>query len=88
MHRTYLLAAACRNFPAEDPWIANTIVSLVFPILINTIQGTTISLFAVINVGTLIFYIRSIPETKDRSLETVEEELKLRFTGQIPLTRP
>jgi major inositol transporter-like SP family MFS transporter len=69
-------------------WIANTIVSLVFPILINTIQGTTISLFAVINVGTLIFYIRSIPETKDRSLETVEEELKLRFTGQIPLTRP
>jgi major inositol transporter-like SP family MFS transporter len=69
-------------------WIANTIVSLVFPILINTIQGTTFFLFAVINVGTLIFYIRSIPETKDRSLEIVEEELKLRFTGQIPLTRP
>jgi hypothetical protein len=41
----------------------------------------------VINVGTLIFYIR-IPETKDRSLATVEEELKLRFTGQTPLTRP
>ncbi|MCU1406300.1 MAG: iolT, partial [Glaciihabitans sp.] len=50
-------------------WIANTIVSLVFPILIDAIQGNTFFLFAIINVGTLIFYIRSIPETKGRSLE-------------------
>jgi len=68
-------------------WIANTIVSLVFPILINAIQGSTFFLFAAINVGTLIFYIRSIPETKGRTLEQVEEELTLRFTGPIPLPK-
>ncbi|MFJ5700097.1 MFS transporter [Arthrobacter sp. NPDC093139] len=69
-------------------WIANTIVSLVFPILIDSIQGSTFFLFAVINIGTLIFYIRSIPETKGRSLEKVEEELQRRFTRQVPLIRP
>jgi major inositol transporter-like SP family MFS transporter len=68
-------------------WIANTIVSLVFPILIDAIQGSTFFLFAIINVGTLIFYIRSIPETKGRTLEKVEEELKMRFTGQLPSVR-
>ncbi|MFE5838006.1 sugar porter family MFS transporter [Arthrobacter sp. NPDC056493] len=68
-------------------WIANTIVSLVFPILINAIHGATFFLFAVINIGTLVFYIRSIPETTGRTLEKVEEELTLRFTGQIPLTQ-
>lgn len=73
--RSYLVLAGM-GLAISFVWIANTIVSLVFPILINTIQGTTFFLFAVINVGTLIFYIRSIPETKDRSLETVEEELK------------
>ncbi|WP_427132267.1 hypothetical protein [Pseudarthrobacter sp. S9] len=44
-------------------------------------------LFAAINIGTLIFYIRSIPETKGRTLERVEEELTLRFTGPIPLPK-
>lgn len=68
-------------------WIANTIVSLVFPILIDAIQGSTFFLFAIINVGTLIFYIRSIPETKGRTLEKVEEELKMRFTGQLSSVR-
>ncbi|MDQ0618527.1 sugar porter family MFS transporter [Arthrobacter globiformis] len=68
-------------------WIANTIVSLVFPILIHAIQGSTFFLFAAINIGTLIFYIRSIPETKGRTLEQVEEELTLRFTGPIPLPK-
>lgn len=64
-------------------WIANTIVSLVFPILISRIEGYTFFLFAVINVGTLVFYATSVPETKDRSLETVEAEMEERFTGNI-----
>jgi major inositol transporter-like SP family MFS transporter len=68
-------------------WIANTIVSLVFPILIDAIQGNTFFLFAIVNVGTLVFYIRSIPETKGRSLERVEEELTERFTGAIDIAK-
>lgn len=68
-------------------WIANTIISLVFPILIDAIQGYTFFVFAAINVGTLIFYVFSIPETQGRSLERVEEELNLHFTGSIPLPR-
>lgn len=64
-------------------WIANTVVSLLFPILIDAIEGYTFFLFAVINVGTFIFYVISVPETKGRSLERVEEELEIRYTGTI-----
>jgi major inositol transporter-like SP family MFS transporter len=64
-------------------WIANTVVSLVFPILIDAIEGYTFFLFALINIGTFIFYVIAAPETKDRSLETVEAEMEERFTGTI-----
>lgn len=64
-------------------WIANTVVSLVFPILIDAIEGYTFFLFALINIGTFIFYVVAAPETKDRSLETVEAEMEERFTGTI-----
>lgn len=64
-------------------WIANTVVSLLFPILIDAIAGATFFLFAAINVGTLIFYVAAAPETKGRSLERVESEMEERFTGAI-----
>ncbi|KLO28448.1 hypothetical protein ABH37_06310 [Mycobacterium haemophilum] len=64
-------------------WIANTIVSLVFPVLLTRIQGNTFFLLAAINIGTLVFYIKAIPETKGRSLECVEEELTTRFTAAV-----
>lgn len=64
-------------------WIANTLVSLVFPILIDAIEGYTFFLFAFINIGTLIFYVVAAPETKGRSLEKVEAEMEERFTGVV-----
>lgn len=64
-------------------WIANTVVSLLFPILIDAIAGYTFFLFAVINIGTLVFYATSVPETKGRSLEKVEAEMEERFTGVV-----
>lgn len=64
-------------------WIANTVVSLLFPILIEAIAGYTFFLFALINVGTLVFYVTSVPETKGRSLERVEAEMEELFTGSM-----
>jgi major inositol transporter-like SP family MFS transporter len=43
--------------------------------------------FAAINIGTLVFYIRALPETKGRSLERVEEELTERYTGSVAVPR-
>ncbi|MDQ0823102.1 MFS family permease [Arthrobacter sp. V4I6] len=67
-------------------WIANTIVSLVFPVLIAAIRGYTFFLFAVINVATLVFYVRAIPETKNLTLEQIEDNLTQRFGGSKPRT--
>jgi major inositol transporter-like SP family MFS transporter len=75
------------GFATSFVWIANVIVSLVFPPLIAAIGGFTFFVFAAINIGTLVFYIRSLPETKGRSLERVEEELTERFTGSIAVPK-
>lgn len=75
------------GFATSFVWIANVIVSLVFPPLIAAIGGFTFFVFAAINIGTLVFYIRSLPETKDRTLETVERELTERFTGSVPVQK-
>ncbi len=57
-------------------WIANAVVAIVFPIMMKGLGGSlTYIIFAAFNVGTLLFYLKVVPETKDHSLE----ELELRF---------
>ncbi|WP_415632401.1 MFS transporter [Propionibacterium sp.] len=54
-------------------WITNAIVAIVFPIMMEGLGGSlTYLIFAAFNVGTLFFYLRVVPETKDRSLEQLE----------------
>ena len=58
-------------------WIVNAIISFLFPVLISTFGGTgTFLVFAVINVGTVIFSWRMVPETAHLTLEELEEEFR------------
>jgi MFS transporter, SP family, major inositol transporter len=57
-------------------WISNGVVVLTFPTLISTLGGTSFFFFAVINVGTVLFLVKFLPETRGRSLEAIEEMLR------------
>ena len=57
-------------------WIANGIVAAGFPVMMEKLGGSlTYLIFCLLNVGSLIFYIKFVPETKYHSLE----ELEMRF---------
>ena len=54
-------------------WIANFILSQAFPWMIETIEGNIFYLFGVITFVGLIFTWKMIPETKNKTLEEIEE---------------
>lgn len=57
-------------------WFANFLVALVFPPLQEALHGKTFFIFAFINFLTIFFYWKFIPETKDKSLEELEEHFQ------------
>lgn len=57
-------------------WIANFLVALVFPPLQAALHGSTFFVFAAINLATIVFYWRFVPETRGKSLEQLEEEFQ------------
>jgi len=63
-------------------WIANTIVTFAFPVLIDAAKGYTFFVFAVITVASITLMRAILPETQGHSLEEFEE---LAQTGNIPV---
>ncbi|MFE4470806.1 sugar porter family MFS transporter [Leifsonia sp. NPDC056824] len=62
-------------------WLTNFLVGFLFPQLVDALGiSPTFFLFAVVGVGAVVFVARSLPETRGRSLETLEAELRERFT--------
>ncbi|WP_063731509.1 sugar porter family MFS transporter [Streptomyces sp. RTd22] len=59
-------------------WTANFVVTLAFPPLIAAIGGATFLLFAAVNTATIFYYLRTVPETRGRSMEAIEAH----FRGQ------
>lgn len=57
-------------------WMGNVIVAFAFPNLIEAVQGNTFFVFAVINIVTLTFYFRYLPETFGHSLESLERHFE------------
>ncbi|CAL9356173.1 Major myo-inositol transporter IolT [Streptomyces sp. enrichment culture] len=62
-------------------WLTNFVIGLVFPSLVSGIGiSNTFFLFVVAGVLSLTFVKRYVPETKGRTLETLEAELRARFS--------
>ncbi|MGI5466755.1 sugar porter family MFS transporter [Streptomyces sp. CA-132043] len=57
-------------------WLANFLVTLAFPPLINALGGATFLIFAAVNVATYVFYLRTVPETRGRSMEAIESHFR------------
>ncbi|WSQ14039.1 sugar porter family MFS transporter [Streptomyces sp. NBC_01231] len=62
-------------------WLTNFAIGLVFPSLVSGIGiSNTFFLFVAAGVVALLFVKRCVPETRGRSLETLEAELRARFS--------
>ncbi|WP_459191723.1 sugar porter family MFS transporter [Halosimplex sp. J119] len=58
-------------------WLANLLVSLLFPVLTDNIgTPTTFWLFGLCSLVGLVFVHRFVPETKGRTLEAIETDLR------------
>jgi major inositol transporter-like SP family MFS transporter len=57
--------------------VTNTIISFVFPLL-NAALGPTLTfgLFVLINIGSIIFVAKFVPETRGRRLEELEDDFR------------
>jgi major inositol transporter-like SP family MFS transporter len=65
-------------------WAANSLISFLFPILAEQFGSVAVfSGFTVFNVMAALFAFRYIPETKGRTLEELEVELRDRYTGAV-----
>lgn len=61
-------------------WMGNVIVAFAFPNLIEAVQGNTFFVFAVVNILTLAFYFRFLPETFGHSLESLERHFEEKYS--------
>jgi major inositol transporter-like SP family MFS transporter len=58
-------------------WTVNAIISFAFPVVNAALGSTgTFALFVVINIASLIFVAKAVPETKGRSLEQIENDFR------------
>jgi major inositol transporter-like SP family MFS transporter len=57
-------------------WLFNASVAFTFPLAISALGNPTFFVFAVINLGSLLFVFFCLPETKGKSLEQIEKHMK------------
>src|SRR5688572_483025 len=58
-------------------WTVNAAISFAFPPLVAALGATpTFGLFALINVGSILFVKKFAPETRGRSLEELEDDIR------------
>lgn len=61
-------------------WLGNIIVAFTFPNLIEAVQGNVFFIFAAVNICSLLFYWRFLPETFGHSLEALERRFEERYS--------
>ena len=62
-------------------WIGNAIVAAVFPVMMEKLGGAgTYLIFCLLNVLSLIFYMKFVPETKYHSLEELEARFEKEYS--------
>ncbi|SDS94574.1 MFS transporter, SP family, major inositol transporter [Pseudarthrobacter equi] len=63
-------------------WTVNAAISFLFPIVVNALGSTgTFGLFVLVNVASLAFVAKFVPETKGHSLEDLEAHFR---DGAVP----
>ncbi|KGJ71877.1 major facilitator transporter [Cryobacterium roopkundense] len=60
-------------------WLTNAIVSLVFPSLVASMGFATFLLFAAVGFLAILFVATSVPETRGKTLEELEEHFKVQY---------
>jgi sugar porter (SP) family MFS transporter len=65
-----------QSIGAFTHWFWNFVIALTFPVLIGSLGGTTVfAIFAFMMVLQLFFVWKMMPETKGKTLESLQEEL-------------
>ena len=63
-------------------WVANAVISFAFPLLAEHVGSIPIYVgFMVLNIIVVLFVARYVPETKGRTLEEMESDLRTRYGG-------
>jgi sugar porter (SP) family MFS transporter len=65
-------------------WLFNAAVAFLFPVIMASVGNSTFYIFCVINMLSLLFVVRFVPETRGKSLEKLEEELEQELTPDAP----
>lgn len=66
-------------------WCTNALISSLFPVLNSALGSTgTFGLFVLVNLASLAFVYRSVPETKGITLEGLEEHLEAHHDSRSP----
>jgi MFS transporter, SP family, major inositol transporter len=64
-------------------WLTNFLVGLTFPMLVAALNiSNTFFIFVVLGIFAIAFVAKWVPETRGRSLEVLEEELRNKYTSQ------
>lgn len=62
-------------------WITNFTIGLVFPVLVDAVGvSNTFFVFVALGLMSVTFVKRYVPETRGRTLENLETELKARYS--------
>jgi major inositol transporter-like SP family MFS transporter len=70
-------------------WTVNAAISFVFPPLVSTLGATlTFGLFALVNVGSLLFIAKFAPETRGRTLEELEDDFRAHDAAHLVHAAP
>ncbi|MGY1636921.1 sugar porter family MFS transporter [Geodermatophilus sp. SYSU D00742] len=65
-------------------WTVNAAISFAFPPLVKALGATpTFGLFALVNIGSLMFIMKFAPETRGRSLEELEDDFRTHSPAEV-----
>jgi major inositol transporter-like SP family MFS transporter len=70
-------------------WCVNALISFVFPILVEAAGATvTFGLFVIINLVSIFFVFKFVPETRGRTLEELEDDFRTHDAAHLVHTAP
>ncbi len=70
-------------------WCVNAAISFVFPLLVEAVGATvTFGIFALVNVCSIVFVKRYVPETRGRTLEELEDDFRDHDAAHLVKTAP